>query len=92
MIDWISVAERLPAEGQWVLVYLPNMPWTANGLIKAYVCEFASVTPRGNNHRPYEWRSFGPAKFFGQDVSHWAELNKPDHEGQHKNGGDEYGR
>lgn len=25
----------------------------------------------GNNLRPYEWNTFGPSQFFGQDISYW---------------------
>ena len=31
----------------------------------------------GNNKRPYNWETFGPSSFFGQDITHWLELPSP---------------
>jgi hypothetical protein len=30
----------------------------------------------GNNKLPYEWRTFGPSSFFGQDITHWMPIIK----------------
>jgi hypothetical protein len=29
----------------------------------------------GNNKRPYNWKSFGPGSYFGQEVEHWAYID-----------------
>jgi hypothetical protein len=31
----------------------------------------------GNNKRPYNWETFGPSSFFGQDITHWMKLPEP---------------
>lgn len=28
----------------------------------------------GNNRVPYHWETFGPASYFGQEISHWHPL------------------
>lgn len=28
----------------------------------------------GNNHRPYNWCTFGPSNYFGQEVDKWMEI------------------
>lgn len=28
----------------------------------------------GNNLRPYRWHTFGPSKYFGQEVDYWMEI------------------
>jgi len=30
----------------------------------------------GNNEKPYNWESFGPSSYFGQEITHWMEIPK----------------
>lgn len=40
------------------------------GTDRSRVYKFGDVF--GNNLVPYAWTTFGPSKFFGQDITHWA--------------------
>ncbi len=87
MSEWISVEDRLPNDGQWVFVYLPDMPWIdkSPSFQKIAVAQFnlglevfsgiiRNCDKHGNNLKSYAWRAFGPSSFLGQDVTHWMPL------------------
>jgi len=35
---------------------------------------YRSEDEHGNNSVPYDWETFGPMKYFGQDVTHWMPI------------------
>lgn len=110
-MEWIDVNDRLPDEGEYVLVYagnyiqkvkydiarislgismydrqrmidgiIPN-PTTPCGDFIVIPLERSSIITgsdeHGNNLKPYDWHTFGPMKYFGQDVTHWMPLPAP---------------
>jgi hypothetical protein len=38
----------------------------------------SSEDQHGSNLKPYIWKMFGSSYLFGQDVTHWAEINDPE--------------
>ena len=88
---WISVDERLPEDGDIVLVYWYNVHccerdnFSVMRFRKGRTSEelkqadfFRSCDQWGNNKRPYDWSDpHGPLSLFGQDVTHWMPLPEP---------------
>lgn len=87
--EWISVDDRLPEDGQMVLIYDGRAyQWkpTVNCAIfqkgktaaqlKEEGCRVISFADEyGNNKKPYRWRAvLGPMVWFGQMVTHWMPL------------------
>lgn len=63
-MEWINIKDRLPAEGEPVIV------WESTGMTIAHLLGFSS------DSRKPEWiESFGNCSF--QSVTHWMELPKP---------------
>jgi hypothetical protein len=87
--EWISVDDRLPKDGERVLIYDGNAyQWcptvnaaifvkgrTANEL-KADGYKLISIADEdGNNKKPYCWKcNHSHMKWFGQMVTHWMPL------------------
>ena len=82
----IAVTERLPEDGQRVLIFVPTSPhgehrrgwhtaWFQQGKVaRGEIGEvIAPADQWGNNKRPYRWVQH-PAAWFGQQVSHWLPL------------------
>lgn len=93
MIKWISVKKKLPKNKQEVLIYTNEKNVISYGkLQRTHVANFVrgrtaeevkrsgyseACDQSGNNLVPYFWEGDGPCSWFGQEVTHWAELNKP---------------
>lgn len=94
---WIATGERLPRDGQRVVVWWPttntfldaSKPETA---VRLYAMTFhqgvsdeearrrgywTSDDEHGNNRVPYRWKD-GPMMLYGQEVTHWMEIEGPD--------------
>lgn len=76
-----STRERLPRYGQYVNGYFPYRSSSDSDdpieLHKWAVVKFVPALAEGNNKRCFEWQTFGPMTFFGQDCSHWHALPDP---------------
>lgn len=101
--QWISVDEKLPQDGDYVLARNNKKNWidvnnpegprfdvvrfekglseydrkilktgTEDDKKKANI--FSSCDEHSNNKRPYCWHTFGPMKYFGQDITHWMPI------------------
>ena len=35
---------------------------------------YIGADEHGNNHVPYNWETFGPDSFFGQEITHWIPI------------------
>jgi hypothetical protein len=92
MIQWIPVTDRLPADLQIVLIHTnrTNVFGYGDKPKNLHVAQFVrGKVPKkgdairwcdqhGNNERPYAWSGDGPCEYYGQEVTHWAELKPPD--------------
>jgi hypothetical protein len=72
IFTWISCDEQLPNENEFVL----GREIRANGgpgyeIVRLIKTEHTSST---NNSKDYEWKTFGPKQFFGQEITHWMPL------------------
>ena len=78
-MKWIPTHERLPGAGSVVLVHTSGAMHVATfvpGRENPGDCvRFADKF--GNNKVPYRWRGDGPCSWFGQEVSHWCEIEAP---------------
>ena len=75
MGDWISVDERLPENGQTVLVDWGNLH--CNNSHNYAVAVFQKAAQEGNNKKPYEWDVCdSPLRLFGQEVFFWMPIQK----------------
>lgn len=80
MDKWIDCAVELPPLNRYVVGFYNGGNWgdsddpiNVNGVVVKRVM----VTPGRecpNNKRDYEYNTFGPSNFFGQDISHWFPL------------------
>lgn len=78
--SWISVDERLPPYGKYVLARHSRGTWldsTDQENVNCVVVKRIEDQIYGNNRVPYIWYQFGPDDFFGQDISHWMEIPEP---------------
>lgn len=79
-MEWINVKERLPEFDKYVLGRYNLKNWHDKDDQENVICvvvKFIKSKIEGNNLCPYQWDTFGPSKFFGQEISYWAELPKP---------------
>lgn len=82
MTDWRTTSDGLPPLGEWVLIWLPDAPWYANGqqdgthLAKVAAREETSIGP--NNPLPWRWNEFGPDSHRPSEVPYWAPIDHPD--------------
>lgn len=86
-MQWVSILEGEPEDGQAVLVRYNRDNWWSDHTLadgsrhqnwRWMAAKFVRVGhPEVNNKRPYIWRAFGPGDLFGQDVSHWAAIIDP---------------
>jgi hypothetical protein len=88
-IDWIDSEEYLPKEGEWVLGYSPDRPWSTRvekvrHKISVVCFHQGRENPGnviyaqdkdGNNKKPYNWTTFGANSFFGQEITKWAYID-----------------
>lgn len=108
-MEWISTIDKLPEEGEYVLVYAGGFQiarikkgismeqrklmergeiedpleggWSpSTGYIQSRRSElYRACDEQGNNRVPYCWyANGGPMQWFGQDVTHWMPLEKPE--------------
>lgn len=90
LCEWISVKDKLPKDGQQVLIYhkknnIINIDGTPDKYDCANFCK-GEIRPNGpwrchdvghgNNELPYGWHN-NPMQYFGQDVDYWMELPSP---------------
>jgi hypothetical protein len=71
-IRWIPLADEKPPEGEYVLIWVPSMPWTDPS-----PSVFAQVAKRHDDAELYCWRSFGPGSYRDLEVTHWARIQPP---------------
>lgn len=85
MSEWISVEDRLPEIGDWVLLFVYRGTWLdSNGSDygKHCCCVGGYKGPRGkdegwrDNDIP-TWNQFGPDYYTSNDVTHWMPLPEP---------------
>ena len=86
MTAWIPVEERLPADGQRVLCYLPNNTVYLPGKTGAteprhvVIMRFAhdfflkNVSKTGYSGTPHFWLGEGTSNRFFHEVTHWMAL------------------
>ena len=84
--NWISVHERLPADGQRVLCHLPGnkvyLPGKTGAMedrsvvIMKFAFEFFVKNPSKTGHQgaPHFWLGEGTSNHFFEDVTHWIPL------------------
>jgi hypothetical protein len=66
MSEWISVKDRLPVDGEYVLVYAKNGTRRYK-IDSAIYCE----------EKKYHWRFFDIPNYFGKYITHWMPLPEP---------------
>ena len=82
--NWISVNDRLPNDGDEVLIYTGykydivsfNKGISLNEREKDSSHRSKLIKPEdeyGNNKRPYNWTN-SPVQYFGQEITHWMPL------------------
>lgn len=75
MKDWISVKDRLPEDGTYVLGYYNGGNWgVAKGQYSVVVRFVDDKGFESNNTKPYYWDTHGPLTLFGQDIDFWMPL------------------
>jgi hypothetical protein len=86
-MEWINVEDKLPENGQHVLIYINDDATSISGgngrarvfavyfeVIKQKLQPFADI---GNHKLPYIWNEFGPGMWFGHDANYWMPI--PNH-------------
>lgn len=77
-MEWISVKERLPKDGQLVIVWQDYMFGHGVNVAKFYTQKQYNLQDRTNNKKPYYWKApAGPMEWFGQDITYWMETPNP---------------
>ncbi len=75
-MKWISVEERLPELGQYVLAKHNRKSWVDED--PNVNCVVVKRVPdkeiMGNNEKPYQWIGFGTDSFWGQEIDSWMEI------------------
>lgn len=86
---WIPCSEKLPEDGQQVLVYYNNCLYSCMSVAKFRKGKtkeelqsmerpcFGSADQWGNNLKPYAWFGDGPMEWFGQEIIAWQPLPTP---------------
>jgi len=77
MSPWIPTTHQLPPLGAYVLARHNRGTWrdsTDQANVNCVVVKRVPSKVEGNNLRPYEWNTFGPTKFFGQDIFLWMPI------------------
>ena len=86
---WILCEERLPEDGQEVLIWYEDghskgreIATFQRGKTKEELCAmpllcYSFEDQFGNNLKPYAWFGHGPMQWFGQDVLAWQPLPAP---------------
>ena len=77
MTAWIETTEQLPPLNKYVVVRLNKKNWIDDDdPVNVYtdVAKRIKSKQEGNNKRDYQWNTFGPARYFGQEVDHWFEI------------------
>lgn len=92
MSNWISVDEKLPENGQMVMIFDGNaIQWkseisvavfykgrTAEEMKKLSFGTIYGCDEYGNNKKPYNWHCpHSHMVWFGQYVTHWMPLPEP---------------
>lgn len=78
--NWVSIADALPPFGQYVLCAHNRGTWNDSDDQARVNCVVLKRVPSnrgGNNFTDFEWRQFGPDSFYGQSITHWAEIDAP---------------
>ena len=90
--EWISVKDRLPEDGEILLIYDGDAyQWKPEQSVAKFVKgkskeqlkaegykTICSADEDGNNKKPYKWVSTNsPMSWFGQMVTHWMPLPHP---------------
>lgn len=79
MRAWINIKDELPPLNRYVLIRhkLTNHFDSHDQLGVQYdVAKRRTAQEFGNNHRDYEWTTFGPMTYFGKDVDFWMEIER----------------
>ena len=76
---WISCDEQLPDENEFILGYCGPYNEIQKSAPHCDVVRLTRLqTPESsyssNNKKDYEWKTFGPKTYFGQEISHWMPL------------------
>ena len=73
----IDVREVLPPLYKYVLAHINKYNWIDRDDPEGVYWKVVKRIPAkqyGNNKRDFEWTSFGPSKYFGQEVDYWVPL------------------
>jgi len=88
MSEWIAISEKLPQDGERVLVYIPNNEVFLPGktgetaritvlVMKFQFDFFSEEKAKSKNTSRHFWVGEGLSNHFFEDITHWRQIPKP---------------